>query len=74
MPGYCASTVGPDGYVITSRAFVAADDDDAIVWVKQFIDGYDMALWTQARLVARVKAAPALGSPHGAASRACVRT
>jgi len=42
---YGAFTAGDDGHITASRAFVCANDEDAMVWAKQLIDGYDVELW-----------------------------
>ena len=54
MNEYRAYTVGDDGHFIASRAFRCANDDDAIVWAKQLIDGRDVELWSSDRFVIKL--------------------
>ena len=51
---YRAFTVGHDGHVTASRAFVCANDEDAIVWTKQLVDGYDVELWSGDRFIIKI--------------------
>ncbi|MGY3119096.1 hypothetical protein ACVWXQ_003033 [Bradyrhizobium sp. S3.14.4] len=54
MNEYRAFTVGHDGHFTAYRAFVCASDEDAIVWAKQLVDGYDVELWSGDRFVVRL--------------------
>lgn len=51
---YRAFIVGDDGRITASRAFTCANDDDAIVWTKQLMDGNDMELWSGERFVIKL--------------------
>jgi hypothetical protein len=51
---YRAYTIGDDGHFMASRAFTCADDDDAIVWARQLIDGRDVELWSGDRFVIKL--------------------
>jgi hypothetical protein len=44
-----------DGHFAASRAFTCADDDDAIVWAKQLVDGHDIELWSGDRFVIKLE-------------------
>jgi len=48
---YRAFTIGDDGHITSSRAFVCESDEDATVWAKQLIDGHDIELWSGERFV-----------------------
>ena len=54
MNEYRAYTMGHDGHIKASRAFVCESDEDATVWAKQLIDGYDVELWSGERFVIRL--------------------
>ena len=54
MNEYRVYTMGHDGHIKSSRAFVCASDEDATVWAKQLIDGYDIELWSGERFVIRL--------------------
>jgi len=51
---YRAFTMGHDGHIKSSRAFVCESDDDATVWAKQLLDGHDIELWSGERFVIRL--------------------
>ena len=51
---YRVFTVGDDGHVTGSREFACANDDDAIIWAKQLVDGYDIELWSGDRFVIKL--------------------
>jgi hypothetical protein len=51
---YRAFTIGHDGHIESSRAFVCESDEDAIVWAKQLVDGHDIELWSGERFVTRL--------------------
>ena len=52
---YRVFTMGHDGHIKASRAFVCESDDDATVWAKQLVDGHDVELWCGERFVIRVE-------------------
>ena len=54
MNEYRAYTVGYDGHFTASRAFKCANDDDAIVWARQLVDGHDVELWSGDRFVVKL--------------------
>ena len=54
MNEYRAYTVGIDGHFTASRAFACVNDDDAIVWAKQLVDGHDVELWSGERFVIKL--------------------
>jgi hypothetical protein len=41
-------------YVAASQAFVCGNDDDAVVWAKQLMDGADIELWSGERFIIRL--------------------
>lgn len=43
---YRAYIVGADGHFLNCRASRCADDNEAIVWEKQLVDGHDVELWS----------------------------
>jgi len=54
---YRAYVVGPDGHVIRPpHIFSAENDDAALEHTRQFVDGYDIELWSGARLVLKLPA------------------
>jgi hypothetical protein len=53
---YRAYIVGDDGYFAGSRSFMCSDDEDAAVWAKQPVDGQDVELWNEGRLIIRLEA------------------
>jgi hypothetical protein len=55
---YRAYVVGLDGHILSSREFVAADDDAALELTRQFVDGHDIELWNDERFVAKLEARP----------------
>ena len=55
---YRAYSMGHDGHIRSSRAFVCEDDADAIVWAEQLVDGHDIELWSGERFVRRVNTRP----------------
>jgi hypothetical protein len=52
---YRAYVVGPDGHFLRSHGFDAANDDAAFKHARQFVNGYDIELWSGARLVGKLK-------------------
>jgi hypothetical protein len=55
---YRAYIVGADGHFISYRAFRCADDNEAVTWAKQLVDGHDVELWTGERFVKRLSPEP----------------
>ena len=51
---YRAYTMGHDGHIKSSRAFVCESDEEATVWAKQLIDGHDIELGSGERFVIRL--------------------
>ncbi len=43
--------VGHDGHFVRSEGFIASDDEVALRHAKQFVDGYDVELWSGGRFV-----------------------
>jgi hypothetical protein len=58
MQHYRAYTVGKDGNVIRFRTFLCSNDEDAIVWTKQLLDGFPIELWNDKRFILRVDSPP----------------
>jgi hypothetical protein len=54
---YRAFVVGADGHFMRSHAFIAEHDDAALKHARQFVNGYDIELWSGARLVGKLKPA-----------------
>ena len=54
MNEYRAYTMGHDGHITASRAFVCEGDEDATVWARQLVDGHDIELWSGERFVIRL--------------------
>jgi hypothetical protein len=54
MAEYRAYIVGADDHIASYRAFVCADDSEAITWAKQLVDGHDVELWSGERFVIRL--------------------
>jgi hypothetical protein len=52
---YRAYVIGPDGHIIRSNGFVAANHDAALQHARQFVDGHDVELWSGVRLVGQLK-------------------
>jgi hypothetical protein len=46
----------------SQRTFVCANDQHAIVWAEQLVDGHDVELWSGTRFVIHLSAA---GEPGG---------
>jgi hypothetical protein len=53
---YRAYVIGSDGHFISGNEFVAADDEAASGWARQFANGHNIELWSGGRFVARLKA------------------
>jgi hypothetical protein len=62
MSEYRAYTMGHNGHIRCSRAFVCENDADAIVWAQQLVDGHDIELWNGERFVKRVSTTGALAA------------
>jgi hypothetical protein len=62
MKEYRAFTMGHDGHIKSSRAFACENDDDAVAWARQLVDGHDIELWNGEHFVKRVNATGALGT------------
>ena len=57
MKEYRVYRLAREGHVFAPHhAFTSASDDDAIATAKQLVDGHDIELWQQARLVVRLAA------------------
>jgi hypothetical protein len=54
VPEYRAFELGSNGHFTGSRGFVCDNDDDAIVWAKQFSGQLPIELWSGARFVKHV--------------------
>jgi hypothetical protein len=55
MAEYRAYTVRLDGHFIRYRAYVCADDAEAIIWAKQLVDGHAVEVWNGDRFVSRLE-------------------
>ncbi len=55
MAEYRVYTVGNDGHFVNSRGFVGDNDEDALVWAKQWVDGAAVEVWNGERFVARLE-------------------
>jgi hypothetical protein len=55
MADYRAYIVGRDGHFIASRVFVCDDDNDAIEWANQLVEGHDIELWNEDRFVTQLR-------------------
>jgi hypothetical protein len=53
MPEYRAYLVGSDDHIQNVVHLNCADDDQAIILAKAFVDGHDIELWQRDRKVAR---------------------
>jgi hypothetical protein len=54
---YRAYVVGPDGhYTHAPHGFLARNDDAALEYARQFVDGHDIEIWSGARFVLRLRA------------------
>jgi hypothetical protein len=62
---YRAYIVGRDGHFLSSKEFVAENDDDALEHARRLVDGHDVELWSGERVVAKLK------SPDKPASPSC---
>src|ERR1700748_810810 len=52
---YRAFGVAPDGHFLRSHEFYAANDDAAFEHARQFVNDYDVELWSGARIVGTLK-------------------
>jgi hypothetical protein len=51
---YRAYRIGDDGLIVQANQFVAAADEVAVEKARQFVNGWDVELWSGGRLVARL--------------------
>ena len=65
MKEYKAYSVGEDGHFLQYRAFVCANDADAIVWAKQLQDGHPIELWNKERFIIRIDSPPSVSIRDG---------
>jgi hypothetical protein len=52
--GYRAYVVGRDGHFMDAHAFFAENDDAALKYARQFVDGHDVELWAGGRFVVKL--------------------
>ena len=52
---YRAYIMGPDGHIENRVELQCDDDDEAVRFAKQFVDGHDVELWQCDRMVAHLK-------------------
>jgi hypothetical protein len=57
MTEYRVYTVGTDGHFVNFRGFVCANDEDALVWARQGMDGAAVEVWSGDRFVTRLEPA-----------------
>jgi hypothetical protein len=50
--------MGPEGHFMRSHGFTAANDDAAFEDARQFVNGYDVELWSGGRFVTKLEARP----------------
>ena len=55
MAEYRVYTVGTDGHFVNFRGFVCNNDEDALVWAKQGMDGAAVEVWSGERFVTRLE-------------------
>jgi hypothetical protein len=55
MAEYRVYTVGTDGHFVNFRGFVCGNDEDALVWARQWVDGASVEVWSRDRFVARLE-------------------
>jgi hypothetical protein len=55
MAEYRVYTVGTDGHFVNFRGFVRDNDDEALVWAKQWMDGAAVEVWSGERFVTRLE-------------------
>jgi hypothetical protein len=58
MSYYRAYIIGQDGHFQSAVKLDSADDDAAIESAKQLVNGYDVEVWQQDRLVAKLQSQP----------------
>jgi hypothetical protein len=56
MAEYRAYIVGEDGHFVRAVELVCPDDETAKEYAKQLVDGHDIELWQQERLIAKIAA------------------
>jgi len=52
MPGYYIYIKGDDGHIRDRHSVICEDDEKAKAHAKQFVDGFAVELWEEARKVA----------------------
>jgi len=55
MPEYRAYLVGRDGHFVGFEPIVCGDDSEATEKAKRLVDGHDVELWENARMVVSLK-------------------
>jgi len=66
MSYYRAYIIGRDGHFQQAVELDSTDDDAAIESAKQLVNGYDVELWQQHRLVAKLRVRSRAGTPPSA--------
>jgi hypothetical protein len=51
MPGYYAYFLGKDGHIVRRVDIVCDGDEEAVRHTERMVDGHDIELWQQARLI-----------------------
>jgi hypothetical protein len=51
---YRAYVLGSDGHFLWSKEFVAVNDEAAREYVRQFVDGHDVELWSGGGFIAKL--------------------
>jgi|EndMetStandDraft_8_1072994.scaffolds.fasta_scaffold1581075_1 hypothetical protein len=51
ITGYYAYAIGPDGHIVDRVVVLGDDDEDAIRFAEQLVDGHDIELWQGSRKV-----------------------
>jgi hypothetical protein len=54
MTGYRAYIVGQDGHFISATELECADDEAALKYAKQLVNGHDVEIWSGPRFIARL--------------------
>ena len=58
MPMYRAYIVGPKGSFIGAHDIRCDDDDEAIKLAQRYVEGHDVELWLEGRLVSKLRYYP----------------
>jgi hypothetical protein len=61
MPYYRAYIIGQDGHFEEAISLDCRDDTTAVESAKQFVNGHNVELWQQSRLVTKLASADELG-------------